>query len=269
MNVKILLLSCSVFHAMSEQQVYAMDDRKVEDVHESTELFQTYDDIDDTFEDDSNSSTGDIIDLFEEALQNRFSNDQKLTKEQVETVIDSTTRDLDKEGFKQKLNENVFSESESISQHQFVLELIDFDLEKQKENTILEMFKMYDLDGDGNITAEELQKFLNSEGVLWTLENCQKMIDKVDLDGNGIIDFSAFTRKADDFDFGQFEDYSETFSKIDLNEDDKITKYELAVYLNSEYGECLQELIDEVFNLLDTNGDKVIDLNEYRNLGVI
>lgn len=53
-------------------------------------------------------------------------------------------------------------------------------------------FSVYDIDGNGSITAEELFEVLKSLGDECSLAECRKMISGVDSDGNGTIDFEEF-----------------------------------------------------------------------------
>lgn len=53
-------------------------------------------------------------------------------------------------------------------------------------------FLIFDLDGNGSISAEELQKVLKSLGDQRSMEECRNMINGVDCDGNGLIDFEEF-----------------------------------------------------------------------------
>ncbi|XP_051145080.1 probable calcium-binding protein CML25 [Andrographis paniculata] len=53
-------------------------------------------------------------------------------------------------------------------------------------------FKVFDLDSNGSISADELQEVLRSLGENCTLADCRKMIRGVDADGNGTICFDEF-----------------------------------------------------------------------------
>ncbi|CAN0908622.1 Probable calcium-binding protein CML25 [Linum grandiflorum] len=53
-------------------------------------------------------------------------------------------------------------------------------------------FSVYDIDGNGSITAEELHKVMVSLGEECSIAECKKMISGVDRDGNGTIDFEEF-----------------------------------------------------------------------------
>ncbi|KAK7348914.1 hypothetical protein VNO80_23686 [Phaseolus coccineus] len=55
-----------------------------------------------------------------------------------------------------------------------------------------EAFSIFDIDGNGSITAEELHMVMASLGDECSLDECQKMIAGVDGDGNGMINFEEF-----------------------------------------------------------------------------
>ncbi|GJM91900.1 hypothetical protein PR202_ga08320 [Eleusine coracana subsp. coracana] len=63
------------------------------------------------------------------------------------------------------------------------------------EDDLMEAFRVFDADGDGRITAEELRAVM--EAVLGgdcTLDDCRRMIGGVDADGDGFVGFQDFAR---------------------------------------------------------------------------
>lgn len=66
--------------------------------------------------------------------------------------------------------------------------------EKDEEEDMREAFNVFDQNGDGFITVEELRSVLQSLGLKQgrTLEDCKKMISKVDVDGDGRVDYKEF-----------------------------------------------------------------------------
>ncbi|KAG9128873.1 hypothetical protein Leryth_009651 [Lithospermum erythrorhizon] len=68
--------------------------------------------------------------------------------------------------------------------------------EKDEEEDMREAFKVFDRNGDGFITVEELKSVLASLGLKQgrTVEDCRKMILKVDVDGDGMVNFNEFRK---------------------------------------------------------------------------
>lgn len=63
-----------------------------------------------------------------------------------------------------------------------------------EESDLREAFKVFDLDGNGTINAEELRSTMNSIRVYLTDEELDLMMQEADEDGNGVIDFQEFRR---------------------------------------------------------------------------
>ncbi|XP_074306288.1 putative calcium-binding protein CML18 [Silene latifolia] len=57
-----------------------------------------------------------------------------------------------------------------------------------------EAFSMFDKDGNGRISARELHAVLKSLGEKCSLKDCSKMIQSVDADGDGHVDFEEFKK---------------------------------------------------------------------------
>ncbi|XAR68396.1 hypothetical protein NMG60_11003497 [Bertholletia excelsa] len=55
-----------------------------------------------------------------------------------------------------------------------------------------EAFDLYDQDKDGNISSTELHQILNRLGEKCSVQDCTKMIQSVDSDGDGFVSFQEF-----------------------------------------------------------------------------
>jgi calcium-dependent protein kinase len=100
--------------------------------------------------------------------------DHKITKEEVDKIFSKI--DYDNNG--------------TISFDEFLKAAID----KKKlitDEKLKAAFALFDMNGDGDIEAKELQEIMgennDNQGDVWA-----KMIEEVDLDGNGVIDFEEF-----------------------------------------------------------------------------
>ena len=60
------------------------------------------------------------------------------------------------------------------------------------EEDVAHAFKVFDRDGDGLITAEELRLTMNNLGEPITEEEVKAMIAEADIDGDGKINFAEF-----------------------------------------------------------------------------
>ena len=66
--------------------------------------------------------------------------------------------------------------------------------ERDNEEDMREAFNVFDQNGDGFITVDELRSVLASLGLKQgrTMEDCKRMIMKVDVDGDGMVNFIEF-----------------------------------------------------------------------------
>ncbi|GFZ10811.1 ARF-GAP domain 11 [Actinidia rufa] len=66
--------------------------------------------------------------------------------------------------------------------------------ERDEDEDMREAFNVFDQNGDGFITVDELRSVLASLGLKQgrTMEDCKRMIMKVDVDGDGMVNFIEF-----------------------------------------------------------------------------
>ncbi|KAG6500385.1 probable calcium-binding protein CML18 [Zingiber officinale] len=62
------------------------------------------------------------------------------------------------------------------------------------DKELREAFDVYDLDGNGLISAEELHRVLKQLGEKCSVKDCTRMIRSVDVDGDGNVNFEEFKR---------------------------------------------------------------------------
>ena len=90
-------------------------------------------------------------------------------------------------------------------------------------------FKTFDLDEDGYLNLKEFAELLKSLGIVVTNDELTEMINEVDIEGNGTVDFKEFillmARKMRDYD--NDDEYIEAFKIFDKNLDDLISVEEM------------------------------------------
>ena len=62
------------------------------------------------------------------------------------------------------------------------------------EEEMLEAFQVFDTDGNGSITADELRQIFNNLGEKLTDEEITDMIKEADIDGDGEINYQEFVK---------------------------------------------------------------------------
>merc|ERR1712018_934176 len=67
-------------------------------------------------------------------------------------------------------------------------------LEMADNVELKEAFKLFDMDGDGMITKDELRKLVEKVGGSMTEGEAKGLIHQADKDGNESIDFSEFSK---------------------------------------------------------------------------
>ena len=146
-------------------------------------------------------------------------------------------------------------------------------LTEQQIAELREAFQLFDKDGDGHVTPKELMIVLQSLGQNPTAEMVNEMIEEVDTDNNGEIEFEEFCvlmcknmKENDDIDT-----LKEAFKLLDSDGSGEISKTELKEILRSfsKLGEDIAD--DEIDNLIkqaDIDGDGQISYDEVRSAGL-
>uniref|UniRef100_A0A6N2M275 EF-hand domain-containing protein n=1 Tax=Salix viminalis TaxID=40686 RepID=A0A6N2M275_SALVM len=104
------------------------------------------------------------------------------TEDELQTMI--TEFDADGDGFID-LQEFVALNTQGVDTNEIMENLKD-------------AFSVYDVDGNGSISAEELHKVMASLGEPCSMAECRKIISGVDSDGDGMIDFEEFKKACGD-----------------------------------------------------------------------
>lgn len=128
-----------------------------------------------------------------------------------------------------------------------------------------EAFLIFDKDGDGSISTKELGTVMRSLGQSPTEEELKTIIEEVDEDGTGTIDFKEFlgliAKKIQEKD--SEEDLIDAFKVFDMDGNGFISAHELKYVLANSGEKLSEEEIDEIIRETDANGDGFIDYKDF------
>ncbi|TDZ21552.1 AP-1 complex subunit gamma-1 [Colletotrichum orbiculare MAFF 240422] len=141
-------------------------------------------------------------------------------------------------------------------------------LTEEQVSEFKEAFSLFDKDGDGQITTKELGTVMRSLGQNPSESELQDMINEVDADNNGTIDFPEFltmmARKMKDTD--SEEEIREAFKVFDRDNNGFISAAELRHVMTSIGEKLTDDEVDEMIREADQDGDGRIDYNEFVQL---
>merc|ERR1712118_2012 len=128
-----------------------------------------------------------------------------------------------------------------------------------------EAFSLFDKDGDCTITTKELGTVMRSLGQNPTEAELADMVNEVDADGSGTIDFPEFlslmARKMKDTD--SEEEIKEAFKVFDKDGNGLISAAELRHVMPNLGEKLTDEEVDEMIREADVDGDGQINYEEF------
>jgi calcium-dependent protein kinase len=146
------------------------------------------------------------------------------------------------------------------------LHIIAGQLNEDQIKALRETFMALDGNGDGLLTAAEMKEGLAKAGLKDIPADLQQILEDVDSDGSGVIDYTEFLAATLDKRSYVKEDVCwSAFRLFDKNGDGKISKEELQAVLGDEDVQKVGD-VSEIAQLLkenDGNGDGFIDFDEF------
>merc|ERR1719150_1849804 len=129
-----------------------------------------------------------------------------------------------------------------------------------------EAFDMFDRNMDGTISTKELHAAMRRGGQNPTESEVQDMINTVDVDGSGFLEFPEcclmMYKKLSGTDTEN--ELKETFRVFSKDDEGCITAEELKFVLTHLLGKVTYKEIDEMIHTVDKNGDGKINYSESR-----
>ncbi|CAM8905487.1 unnamed protein product [Rhodiola kirilowii] len=137
--------------------------------------------------------------------------------------------------------------------------------DEEKMNEFMQAFCLFDKNGDGCITIEELAVVIRSLDQNPTEEELQDMITEIDSDGNGTIEFSELltlmARKIQETDAE--EELKEAFKVFDKDQNGYISATELR-HVMINLGEKLSDVeVEQMIREADLDGDGQVNYEEF------
>mmetsp|Transcript_9941 Transcript_9941/g.15946 ORF Transcript_9941/g.15946 Transcript_9941/m.15946 type:complete len:175 (-) Transcript_9941:262-786(-) len=134
-------------------------------------------------------------------------------------------------------------------------------------------FKLFDKDGDGVITVEEIFEVFQSLGFKeYSKNDVKKMVKAVDVDGNGTIDldeFIALLRKKQTGKYAHMtldEELKQAFKVFDRDGNGSIDADELAKIMAALGEKLSKQDIEFMIKSVDIDGDATIDFPEFKKM---
>ncbi|XP_037509435.1 calmodulin-beta-like [Rhipicephalus sanguineus] len=125
-----------------------------------------------------------------------------------------------------------------------------------------EVFALFDKDGNGEISPDELSIVMRASGQNLTQAEIVEMIAKADTDGNGTISFPEFAAMMSEP--PTEETIRQAFMMIDQNGKGFITASDLRYMMMTLLGEQVtDEEIDDMLREADMDGDGKINYHEF------
>ena len=145
---------------------------------------------------------------------------------------------------------------------------LNMDGDQLPEDLIAELkeaFLLFAKDGDGNITAKELKTVMRTLGQNPTEEELQDMINEVDADHNGTIDFREFctmiARRINSAE--REEEIQEAFRIFDKDGNGVNSAAELKQVMVNLGEKLTDRMVREMIIVADSNGDNHINFEEF------
>jgi len=148
------------------------------------------------------------------------------------------------------------------------LHVIASQLGESQIKALRDTFMALDENGDGLLTVNEMKEGLNKCGLKEIPPDLQQIMEEVDSDGSGVIDYTEFLAATLDKKVYMAEDVCwQAFRIFDRNGDGKICNKEIAAVLNDDdvKNAAAKDLAD-IMKDIDTNGDGEIDFQEFMQM---
>merc|ERR1712176_1050598 len=149
------------------------------------------------------------------------------------------------------------------------LHIIANQLNEDQIKALRDIFMQLDGNGDGKLTVNEMKEGIQKAGLKEIPQDLQQIMEDVDSDGSGVIDYTEFLAATLDKRVYMKEDVCwSAFRVFDRNGDGKISPEELKNVLGDSSVEDVVgvDTIKQLLQEVDGNGDGMIDFQEFMQM---
>ncbi|KAK7103641.1 calmodulin-like [Littorina saxatilis] len=125
------------------------------------------------------------------------------------------------------------------------------------------VFKVFDKDGSGSISAEELEAVLKAQGVQLSADQAKDLIKKYDKNGDGDVDFDEFTQLITESEVARAARFAMVFKTLDTDGDGNVSAAELRAALQNRGQDITSDQIQAMLNTADTDGNGQLSFEEF------
>ncbi|CAK9826074.1 unnamed protein product [Anthophora retusa] len=145
-------------------------------------------------------------------------------------------------------------------------------ISKSQMKEFREAFKLFDKDGDGSITKEELGRVMRSLGQFARAEELRTMLQEIDIDGDGNVSFEEFVEIVSNIGANETaptdqdqeeQELRDAFRVFDKHNRGYITASDLRAVLQCLGEDLSEEEIEDMIKEVDVDGDGRIDFYEF------
>ncbi|XP_024939618.1 calmodulin-beta isoform X2 [Cephus cinctus] len=147
-------------------------------------------------------------------------------------------------------------------------------ISKSQMKEFREAFRLFDKDGDGSITKEELGRVMRSLGQFARAEELHTMLQEIDIDGDGNVSFEEFVEIVSNIGGGasavaptdqdqEEQELRDAFRVFDKHNRGYITASDLRAVLQCLGEDLSEEEIEDMIKEVDVDGDGRIDFYEF------
>ncbi|CAM9135103.1 unnamed protein product [Hapterophycus canaliculatus] len=139
------------------------------------------------------------------------------------------------------------------------------ELTTEQQDEIVQIFKLFDVNGGGSVTKPELKEALWSLGQQPSEEEMDGMFREHDVDQTGSLDLNDFKLlMASRLTYENTrEEFAEAFRAIDRNKDGKLDIAELNRLMVATGFGLVKDELDDIFSLFNRDGSGKVDLEEF------